>query len=113
MLFKVFAIYDSKAQAYYPPFFQATVGLATRIFGDMANNPESTVGRYPADYTLFEIGTYDDQTAKMVAGKAHVSHGIALEYVENQKDVFSDLGQGAEEQVAMVNGAIDQVNDNG
>ena len=62
MLMHVFAVYDMKAEAYYPPMFQKTVGLALRIFKDMANNPDTTVGRFPTDYALFQIGTYEDTT---------------------------------------------------
>jgi len=63
MILACFTIHDSKAEAYMQPFFFPTRGLAIRTFTDMANDSQSNIGRYPEDYTLFEIGHYDDQNA--------------------------------------------------
>ena len=62
MIFKIFAIHDSKAQAHFPPFYLPTKAMAVRAFADMANDPTNNVGKHPEDYTLFHIGEYDDNT---------------------------------------------------
>ncbi len=83
MQLKMFVIYDSKANAYMQPWFLTTEQLAVRAFSDLANDPESNLNRHPDDYTLFTIGTFNDQTAKInwVEPK---TLGNALEYKSTQ-----------------------------
>ena len=60
MIFQIFSIYDSKAQAYFPPFFLPTNAMAVRTFSDMANDKTNNIGKHPEDFTLFHIGGWDD-----------------------------------------------------
>ncbi len=60
MKFRLFTIFDTKAKAYLPPFCLGEVGQAIRHFGDSVNNKESAFNKHPEDYTLFEIGVFDD-----------------------------------------------------
>ena len=75
-----FSIYDSKAEAYLPPIYAPTLGLALRMFEYAANNADTNISKFAADYTLFETGTWNDQTALTTNCKAHISHGTALEF---------------------------------
>lgn len=84
MRFKLFSIYDSKAEAHLPPFSFAATGMAVRAFADMANDPQHQVGRHPEDYTLFELGTFDDEHALVEMYPAKQSLGNALEYCTNE-----------------------------
>ena len=63
MQFQIFAIHDSKAQAYFAPFFLPTAAMAVRVFSDMANDVNNNVGKHPEDFTLFHLGEWDDSTA--------------------------------------------------
>ncbi len=81
MLLKCFTIYDSKTECYLPPFFQRSTGEAVRIFQDLSVDMDTSIGRHPADYTLFEIGAFDDQTAKFGFKTAFVNLGVAIEHV--------------------------------
>lgn len=81
MLLKIFSIYDTKAEAYNQPFFMTTIGQATRAFADEANNPNSNLSKHPEDYTLFEIGVFDDEDASVSMLVAPKSLGTALEHV--------------------------------
>ncbi len=63
MKHKVFSIFDSAAEAYLPPFCLPTVGMAVRIFTDCCNNEKHAFCGNPADYTLFELGFFDDGSA--------------------------------------------------
>ncbi len=60
MKHKIFSIFDSKAQAYLPPFCLAEKAMAVRIFGDCVNSDDHQFGKHPGDYTLFELGSFDD-----------------------------------------------------
>lgn len=63
MKHNVFAIYDSKANAYLPPFFLPTVAMAVRVFSDCVNSDSHQFGLHPQDYTLFHLGIWDDATS--------------------------------------------------
>ena len=66
MILKVFSIYDSKAEAYLQPFFMANKGTAIRAIVDLLGKPDHQFAKYPADFTLFELGEYDDSSGRML-----------------------------------------------
>lgn len=57
---KVFAIYDSKACAYLLPFFSPNRAVAMRSFTRAVSDEQSDFHRFAGDYTLFELGEYDE-----------------------------------------------------
>lgn len=85
MILKMFTVKDIKADAYLPPFFVQTKGLALRSFIDLANDPSHNFGKYPEDYCLFEIGAYDDSNASFDALTPIVSLGLALDFKKENK----------------------------
>lgn len=60
MILKIFAVYDAAIGAYMAPHFLHSRGQALRAFLDMASDPNSQIGKHSADFTLFELGEYDD-----------------------------------------------------
>lgn len=81
MRHKVFSVYDSKAEAYLQPFFSITAGQATRSFSDACLDQNHQFHKHAGDYTLFEIGTYEDETGIMLAHQSKINLGTALEYL--------------------------------
>lgn len=77
---KVFTVYDSKAEAYLQPFFMRSMGEALRGFQEVCNDPQSNLCKYPGDFTLFEIGSYDEESGRLESLKAFVSLGTAIEF---------------------------------
>lgn len=65
MELKIFAIRDTKAGFYSPPFFKQTHTEAERDFREIANDQKSSLNKYPEDFDLYHLGTYDDQSGKM------------------------------------------------
>ena len=61
----MFSIYDEKAEIYSRPFYALTVGEAIRTFTDAVNLSDSPYNRHPEDYTLFSVGSFDDQVAEL------------------------------------------------
>ena len=57
---KIYAIYDEKAEAYNAPFPLATDGLAKRSFEMACTNPSTDLYKYPGDFKLYCIATWDD-----------------------------------------------------
>lgn len=82
MQYKVYSIFDSKVEAYLPPLFFKSKGEFLRAFAEAANEPKSNIGKYPADYTAFEIGTWDDSKCTFDLHKTPVSLGVAIEFVK-------------------------------
>lgn len=79
MNLKVFTMYDSKAEAYLQPFFMVNAGMAIRALTEVINDVNHTFCKHAADYTLFEIGTFDDSTSEITMHKAKINLGLALE----------------------------------
>lgn len=82
MINKFYTVYDSKVQAYMSPFMAQNAGHATRMFADAVADEKSVLNKHPEDYTLFEIGSWDDQTAKFESLATPKSLGLALEFVQ-------------------------------
>lgn len=79
MIHKIFAVFDSKAESYTPPFFQHHEAMAVRTFTDCCNDDEHTFGKHPEDYTLFDLGLYDDSTGTITQDKiTSVANGLQL-----------------------------------
>lgn len=77
---KAFAVYDSKAKFFDKPIYLRNSAEAIRAFETEANSGKSAISQYPADFTLFEVGEYDDETGLLTSEKAHINLGCALQY---------------------------------
>jgi hypothetical protein len=90
MKMKVFSVIDLKAQTYMPPFFMHNEKLAERAFGDAANNGEHMFCAHPEDYALYCLGEWDDETGKMENYDTPESLGLAIQYIQQKKEVTSN-----------------------
>ncbi len=75
---KMFAIKDSKAEAFLQPFFTPTIGTAIRSFQQAVNQEGSDFQKYSADYTLFELADFDERKGEVVPLQApkNVMNGL-------------------------------------
>lgn len=64
---RIFSVHDSAAQAYLPPFYMKTAGEAIRAFETTVKDTNSQFNRFPADYTLVELGEFDENTAEIIS----------------------------------------------
>jgi hypothetical protein len=118
MRVKVFSVYDSKAEAYLRPMFLQTKGLALRSFIEAVNDPKQDIHRYAADFTLFELGEWDDETGTMEMLPHRRNLGCALEFLEDtrnpdwsgasQRDLRQDKKEEKEEKEGTGNGRTEQ-----
>lgn len=70
---KMFAAFDSKAGVFMTPFFQARTELAVRSFAAALSRPDSEMRLFPEDFTLFELGSFDEESGKFEVHGAPVS----------------------------------------
>lgn len=81
MIHKIFVVFDCKVEAYMTPFFMAARGQAIRAFVDSASDLSTQLGKHPCDFTLFELGEYDDSNASFTLHLSPISLGIASEFL--------------------------------
>jgi len=82
MKLKIFSVYDSKIEAYMQPFFMQSKGAALRAFMDTLADKSSVLAKHPEDYTLFEIGEFDDTNCTIATLPAKLSLGLAKELIK-------------------------------
>ncbi len=84
MLLNIYTIHDNKAMAYLSPFTFKNDGQAVRLFGDAINNQEHTFAKHPADYTLFNLGEFDDNTSEIKPKTTPQMLGNGVEFLTTQ-----------------------------
>lgn len=77
---KVFAVRDSKIDAFLSPFFMKTTGEALRGWQDVVNNSETAFCRHPNDFCLFQIAEYDELKGTFTNLTSPISLGLAVEF---------------------------------
>lgn len=100
----IFAIFDSKAEAFLTPFHAETKGLAMRIFESNVNNPESQFNAYPEDFHLFQIGRYLPEHGTLENEEANISLGCALEFIKRPEDQAKERAEEIVRQIGAKNG---------
>lgn len=81
---KIFTIYDSKVEAYAMPWYAHTEGEAIRSFQEAVNDQNSAYAKYPEDFTLFLIGEFSENDAKLTAYDAKKSIINAMELTKKE-----------------------------
>lgn len=82
---KIYTIFDTKLEIFYSPFVMRTDEAAIRAFADIVNRGESDISNHPEDFTLFQIGDWDKETAKitMLEAMHSLTNGM---YLKNKDD---------------------------
>lgn len=77
-MLKMFTVFDSKAETYLRPFSMLSTGEAIRSFITTLNDPNTEFSLYPADFTLFEVGTFDETTCAITLHSSLINLGNGL-----------------------------------
>lgn len=70
MMKGIYSCFDSKAAIYSAPFFSPNDMTAVRDFARVVADPNTTIHHAPEDFTLHNIGAFDDTTGEIVPSKA-------------------------------------------
>lgn len=89
MVLKIFSVFDSKAAAFITPFFCPTSAVALRNFTAAANEEGHAFHIHSSDFSLFELGEFDDGTGSVKNLQAPVSLGLAINYREGNENAVS------------------------
>lgn len=104
MKLNAYTVYDAKTLVYGVPFFAPTDGSAIRSMQELSNDLNTTVGRHPTDFSLWCLGTYDDQSGALAALSPlrHVVDANAL--LVRQENLFPDVEATFDNKVSRPNG---------
>lgn len=80
MKFGIYSIRDSATDVYAPPFVSHNNNTAMRSFGDLANDPQSSIKKHPSDYALIRVGTWDDDEGR-VTPEEHTTLAWAGDFI--------------------------------
>lgn len=61
MQLNLYTVYDSKAQAYLPPFCSPNDATAIRTFETAVSQEDHDFGRHAEDYSLWSIAMFDQE----------------------------------------------------
>lgn len=91
MKLNIYAVFDSKAAAYASPFFMQRDTMALRAFTDLTNDRQSSINKHPEDYSLWKIGSYDDDTGLVESCKLHSIANAASLIIVNPTPTFPNM----------------------
>lgn len=89
MSMRIFSVFDSKAEAFLQPFFSPTAETALRSFKKAVNEDTSVWGDNPGDFTLFEIGDWDEHDGTLLPKEAKKNLGCAVTMITEQDPMVS------------------------
>lgn len=87
MKLTMFSILDGKSGIYNQPFSAVSTGVALRMFTDLVNDPKTAIARHPEDYTICELGTFDDTTGTFDGLVSPRPLGNAAAYIVRNPEV--------------------------
>lgn len=85
MILLAYTVYDSKANAYLPPFYAVNHAVATRTFTTACSEPGHAFYLNAEDFTLFHVGSWDPEGGLLVPdvgtpiAKAHEQKALMAE----------------------------------
>ncbi|QCQ84979.1 nonstructural protein [Blackfly microvirus SF02] len=82
MILTIVATRDIKANAFAQPQFVMNIGAFMRGFADEINreDPKNLLYTHTEDFELYELGEYDDATAKITLLETPKQIGVATNY---------------------------------
>lgn len=80
----LYSVFDSKAEVWSPPFIARNSAEATRTFEQAVNDGNTMVCKYPLDYALFEVGSWDCDNGEVISGVPK-NLGLGVTFVRKDK----------------------------
>lgn len=77
-----YSIYDSCNESYSDPMVFPTDATAKRAFALESMNPESMLHKFPIDFTLMLVGSFDSDSAEVTMMNKTICRGT--DFVKNE-----------------------------
>jgi len=78
---ELFSIFDIKGVVYTPPFSAINTAVAQRSFAESVNEKGHTFNKYPDDFVLYYVGTFDTETASILVNENLQPLGTARDFL--------------------------------
>lgn len=80
MIHTMLAVKDAKVGSFARPVPVVNAATGVRAFADAVNDPSTEYFKHPDDYSIWELGTFDDQTGTFTnsASPTQLATGVAL-----------------------------------
>lgn len=62
---KMYSPFDSKLGVWMNPMFFMHAGQAERMWSELCNDGSTLPGKHPSDFTLFQVGEFDEETGRV------------------------------------------------
>jgi len=85
MSVELFSVMDQVAERYMDPFAGPTVAFAIRGFEEACRDPQHQFAKFPEDYALYHIGSFDPELGVISALPAR-KVAVASNFVTNHGD---------------------------
>lgn len=59
------SVYDLRAKVFCAPFSSINEDTAKRDFGIASRDVSTSINKFPSDYQLFVVGSFDDETGEV------------------------------------------------
>lgn len=89
MKLNIYSIFDTASGLYSRPFFTQSDGEAIRSFTDLSSDAKHPVGMHPEDYTLYRLGTFNDNNGAF-HDEPNESLATALERIASTRNISRD-----------------------
>lgn len=85
---QIYAIFDSKTDAFLPPFISPNNRTAIREVQKAALKPDHPWNIFAADYTLFEIGTWNELKGEIHMHETKINQGTITQILARMTPVM-------------------------
>lgn len=84
MVLNVISIRDAKSGVFSRPQSVVSLGVGRRMFGDLALDSNSDVGRHPEDFALYHLGDFDDVSGALINNPQPAFVCNAIDFVNSK-----------------------------
>lgn len=74
----LYSLRDAKSGLYANPNAQQNEAILVRALTELANDPETTPGRHPADFDAYYVGLFDDESGRFEVAEDCPRHVVNL-----------------------------------
>jgi len=81
----IYTLKDEKRDTFHQPFFLADETTAYRAIINLKNDPNSELKLFPDQFTLYHLGTYDEETGTIKPSRKPLSNCKEIDFQENKQ----------------------------
>lgn len=87
ILKRMYSVLDKKSGSWESPFCARTHGEAERIISGVVNDPQTIIGQYPEDFSLWHIASFNPVSGEVIPNKPYsLGEVVAFKQAKNQNN---------------------------